>query len=123
MGVRDEGGIVSPISVPEANPAPDRKLTTRQFRAFCDARQAVVSGAHTSAQNARGSTLSVVHDTQPKLSWFIPDFYFDHLRLRVPERVAQRLAHNMVNIAPDQRRKSLYVPSTWTESSGHFGPV
>jgi len=83
-----EAGILSSISVPESDPAPDRQVTSRQFGPFSEARQAVVPGAPSGAQHRWVKTFSVVEHAQPKLPWVIPDFYFDPLRLGVAERIA-----------------------------------
>src|SRR5262249_9250785 len=48
------------------------------------------------------NALSIVSDAQAKLSWVIPDFYFNPRRLCVQECVAQCLACNPVDIVPDK---------------------
>jgi hypothetical protein len=65
----------------------------------------VVPSAPTGAQNRRGNPLSVVDDAQFKTLWVIPQFHFNPPCLRVRERIAQRLAGNMVNFVPDKRRQ------------------
>ena len=52
----------------------------------------------------------MVHDSEPKLPWVIPEFHFDRLGLRVPEGILQRLAGDMINLVPDQWREVPALP-------------
>src|SRR6202167_5389822 len=55
------------------------------------------------AKNLRVNPLSVVPDTQPKLSCVVVDFHFDLSRVCVAECIAQGLACNPVNFVPQNR--------------------
>jgi hypothetical protein len=69
--------------------------------------QSKVPWARMLAKNLRVNPLSVVPDTQPKLSCVIVDFHFDLSRLCVAECIAQGLACNPVD----------FVPQNWMEVS------
>jgi len=69
--------------------------------------QSKVPWARILAKNLRVNPLSVVPDSQPKLSCVIVDFHFDLSRLCVAECIAQDLARNPVD----------FVPQNWMEVS------
>src|SRR5215472_8044168 len=70
----------------------------------------MVPGAPSGAQDRRVNALSVINDMQPKPPCVIADLHFDSLGLRVPERVAQGLARDLVHLIADQRRQVPGLP-------------
>src|SRR6266478_6223982 len=103
FGVRDGGGNGQLGLGTGGEFTPDRESSTDKFGAFVHTRQTMVSGAPASIQDGRINALAVVPDSQPKLPLVVTNFHSDPLRVGVSERIAQRLAGNPIDFAPQQR--------------------
>ena len=65
-----------------------------------------MAGPSMSVENRLIDALAIVHDSQPKLALVIADCHVDPPSLGVTKRVAQRLARDVVNLIPDDRREA-----------------
>src|SRR5258707_718784 len=77
--------------------APDFQVPAKRHCAFAHTRQAPVSRASAPIANSWVDSTSVVAHLQPKLRNSIGNFRLDFFRLRMAERVSQRLAGNSVD--------------------------
>src|SRR4029077_4147252 len=64
-----------------------------------------MTGVAAAREHARLDAAPIVPDAQPELLAVVANVHFDLVRLRMPERVAQRLGGNPVDLVSEDRRE------------------
>ena len=103
-------------------------MPTNLLRSLAHARQPKVPGSMR-GQGARVDALAIVTHAQLKLAGVVADLHFNPTGAGVPERIAQRLAADPIDVVADDRaegvRRPLRESLSNTDVSGgadEFGP-
>src|SRR5262249_38047253 len=84
--------------------APDLELTADQLGALTHAAQTEVTASMV-GRRCPVDALAIVTNTELKLAVIVAELHFNPTGTSVPERIAQRLAANPINVVPNDRAK------------------